>query len=188
MKKDRIIRHLNIFLFKDRLNFYIELLIFQIVFYSILLYYAIPYLEGTRLTFPESVLFVLQTMTTVGYDLLTFFPVENALTIIIIIVIMATGVFTVLMIIPAALTPLIQEVFSPAPPSKVADEIKNHVIIIGYGELAKSLIESLLVSNLKVVLVEEKEEKAFEAMNDFYFSQDQSRNKRQNKGRDHSNR
>lgn len=167
MKKDRIIRQLNRFLFRDRLNLYIELLIFQIIFYSILLYYAIPYLEGTRLSYPESVLFVMQTMTTVGYDLLTFFPTENPITIIIIIIIMATGVFTVLMIIPAALTPFIQEVFRPAPPSVVEGKIKGHVIIVGYDELVKSLIESLLVSNLKVVLVEEIEERAFAAMNDF---------------------
>lgn len=167
MKRDRIIRRLNRFLFRDRLNFYIELLIFQVIFYSILLYYAIPYLEGTRLSYPESVLFVMQTMTTVGYDLLTFFPAENPLTVIIIIVIMATGVFTVLMIIPAALTPFIQEVFRPVPPAGVPGKIEGHVIIVGYDELVKSLIESLLVSNLRVVLVEENEELAFAAMNDF---------------------
>ncbi|WP_245611517.1 potassium channel family protein [Methanolacinia paynteri] len=167
MKRNRIIRRLNHFLFRDRLNFYIELLIFQIIFYSILLYYAIPYLEGTRLTLPESVLFVMQTMTTVGYDLLTFFPTENPLTIIIIIIIMSTGVFTVLMIIPAAMAPFIQEVFRPQPPVAVSEKISGHVIITGYDELVKSLIESLLVSSLRVVLVEEDENKAFAAMNDF---------------------
>ncbi len=167
MKKDRIIRRLNVFLFRDRLSFYIELLIFQVIFYSILLYYSIPYLEGTKLSYPESVLFVLQTMTTVGYDLLTFFPAENPITVIIIIIIMATGVFTVLMIIPAALTPFIQEVFRPVPPAVTSQKVTGHVIIAGYGELAKSLIESLLVSNIKVVLVDENEDNAFEAMNDF---------------------
>ena len=167
MKRNRIIRHINNILFRDRLNFYIELLIFQVIFYSILLYYAIPYLEGTKLSFPESVLFVMQTMTTVGYDLLTFFPTENPLTIIIIIIIMATGVFTVLMIIPAALTPFIQDVFRPVPPAGITEKISGHVIIVGYDELVKSLIESLLVSNLKVVLVEEDENIAFAAMNDF---------------------
>ena len=167
MKRNRIIRHINNILFRDRLNFYIELLIFQVIFYSILLYYAIPYLEGTKLSFPESVLFVMQTMTTVGYDLLTFFPTENPLTIIIIIIIMATGVFTVLMIIPAALTPFIQDVFRPVPPAGITEKISGHVIIVGYDELVKSLIESLLVSNLRVVLVEEDENIAFAAMNDF---------------------
>jgi voltage-gated potassium channel len=167
MKINRIIKRLNNILFRDRLNFYIELLIFQVIFYSILLYFAIPHLEGTKLSFPESVLFVMQTMTTVGYDLLTFFPTENPLTVILIIIIMATGVFTVLMIIPAALTPFIQDVFRPVPPTRVSGKIAGHVIIVGYDELVKSLIESLLVSNLKVVLVEENESLAFGAMNDF---------------------
>lgn len=167
MKRDRIIRHLNSFFFKDKLNFYIELLIFQIIFYSILLYYAIPYLEGTRLSYPESVLFVMQTMTTVGYDLLTFFPAENSLTVIILIIIMTTGVFTVLMMIPAALTPYIQDAIKPVPPSRINEKISGHVVIVGYGELAKSLIESLLVSNLKVVMVEENKDRAFAAIKDF---------------------
>ena len=167
MKRNRISRVLNRLLFRDRLNFYIALLIFQIIFYSILLYYAIPYLEGERITYPDSVLFVLQTMTTVGYDLLTFFPAENPVTVIIIIVIMATGVFTVLMIIPAMLTPFIQEALRPQPPEDLGKKISGHVIVAGYNETSKSLIESLLVSNLKVVLVIEDKDTAIEAMHDF---------------------
>ena len=164
MKKSQFFRYMSNYLFRDRLSFYIQLLLIQVIVYTIILYYSIPYLEGTRLSWPESVLFVLQTMTTVGYDLLTFFPAENPLTIILIIVIMCTGVFTFLMIIPAVLTPYIQEVFRPSPPLRIHEKISDHVIVVGFNEISKSLIDSLLVSDLRIVLVDEDEKKSLEAI------------------------
>ena len=167
MKKRSILGDLQRYLFRDRLSFYIQLLLIQVIAYTIILYYSIPYLEGTNISWLSSVLFVLQTMTTVGYDLLTFFPAENPVTIILIIVMMCTGVFTFLMIIPAVLTPYIQDVFRPSPPSGIHENISGHVIVAGYNEISKSLIDSLLVSELKIVLVEEDEKKGLLAMDYF---------------------
>ncbi|MBN2734615.1 MAG: NAD-binding protein, partial [Methanomicrobiaceae archaeon] len=164
MKKAGILRDIRNYLFRDRLSFYLQLLLIQVVIYTIILHYSIPYLEGTQLSWLQSVLFVLQTMTTVGYDLLTFFPAENPVTIILIIVIMCTGVFTFLMIIPAVLTPYIQDVFRPAPPLSISEKISGHVIVVGYNEISKSLIDSLLLSDLRIVLVDDDEKKGLEAI------------------------
>ncbi|MBP2134320.1 Trk K+ transport system NAD-binding subunit [Methanomicrobium sp. W14] len=153
------------YLFRDRLSFYVQLLAIQVIVYTVILHYSIPYLEGVELSWSQSALFVLQTMTTVGYDLLTFFPVNNTITVILIIVIMCTGVFTFLMIIPAVLTPYIQEVFKPLPPSRLHENLKDHVIVAGYNEISKSLVDSLLVSQLDIVLVEEDEKKGLDALN-----------------------
>ncbi|MDD4128082.1 MAG: NAD-binding protein, partial [Methanomicrobium sp.] len=167
MKIGGVLKDLEKYLFRDRLSFYIQLLVIEVIIYTIILHYSIPYLEGTRISWLSSVLFVLQTMTTVGYDLLTFFPVENPLTVILIIVMMCTGVFTFLMIIPAVLTPYIQDVFRPSPPSGIHKPISDHVIVAGYNEFSMSLIDSLLVSDLKIVLVEEDEQKGLLAMEYF---------------------
>ncbi|WOF15254.1 potassium transporter TrkA [Methanoplanus sp. FWC-SCC4] len=164
MNKRGLISYLRHYFLKDRLQFYFQLLIFQVVFYTILLYYSIPVLEGTRLTWAESALFVLQTMTTVGYDLLTFFPVQNQLTIILTIIIMCTGVFTFLMIIPAVLEPYLQDMLKPVAPSKVPRKIQGHVLVIGFTEISKSLIDSLLVSGLKIILVDDNPKNALSAI------------------------
>jgi Trk K+ transport system NAD-binding subunit len=151
--------------YKRKVFFYTELLIIQIVAYTLLLYYAIPILENQRLTIAESTLFVIQTMTTVGYDLVTFFPVENQITVLILIFIMATGVFTVLMIIPAAIAPYLQDILQPVPPSAITGKISGHVIIVGHNEITKSVVDGIIMSGLPVVLLECDKNKALDAMN-----------------------
>ena len=89
MKRSGFLSDLLKYMFQDRITFYIQLLIFQIIVYSVVIHYFIPHLEGCEISWLNSLLFVLQTMTTVGYDLETFFPADNPLTLIIIIAIMA---------------------------------------------------------------------------------------------------
>lgn len=143
-----------------RLRLYFILFFLEILFYTILIHTAIPILENTGLTWGESLFFVIQTMTTVGYDLVTFFPATNQITIYLIIIIMSTGAFTVLMLIPAVLAPFLQDLLETTPPKKLPVKPDGHVVIVGYGELAKALVESLMISDLEIVIVEEDEEEA----------------------------
>jgi len=166
-KRLRIVNLLKNHFYKRKVFFYTELLIIQIIGYTLLLYYAIPVLENQRLTVAESAMFVIQTMTTVGYDLVTFFPVENQITVIILIFIMITGVFTVLMIIPAAIAPYLQDILQPVPPSVIAGKVSGHVIIVGYNEITRSAVDGIMMSGLTVVLLECDRTKALEAIKQY---------------------
>jgi Trk K+ transport system NAD-binding subunit len=146
---------------KFKIGLYFLLFASQIIACTIVFHYAYPILEGKPLSWPASLLFVLETVTTVGYgDLL---PFTNDITILITIIIMATGVILIFMVIPLFLVPYLGLLFQAAPPRKIPHEISGHVVIIGYGELTRALVESLLISDLTLVLVEEKRSLADEA-------------------------
>jgi voltage-gated potassium channel len=153
------------------LTIWAVLLLLQVILYTALIYYAIPALEGVTLTWPESLLFVLQTMTTVGYDLVTFFPATNQMTIWLIILIMTTGVFTVLMLIPVALAPYITSMLQTSAPTRVPLELEDHTVIVGTGELTRALVESLLISPRPIVVVESDERKAKAMMQRYHHQQ-----------------
>ena len=167
MKRSGFLSDLLKYMFQDRITFYIQLLIFQIIVYSVVIHYFIPHLEGCEISWLNSLLFVLQTMTTVGYDLETFFPADNPLTLILIIAIMITGVFTFLLLIPAVLTPHIQDIFRPSPPKSLHRNISGHVIVAGFSEISASLIKSILLSDLMIVILEENEKTGLLAMEQF---------------------
>jgi len=140
-----------------RLRFYLIVLATQVIFYTLLVHFTFPLLEGRTLSWIDSLFFVIETITTVGYG--EMLPFTNQLTTVIVIFIMTTGVFTVLMIIPAILTPYLAAALQSTPPRRVSTELSDHVVIIGYGELTKALVESLSISDRAVVIVDEREEK-----------------------------
>ncbi|MDD1706420.1 MAG: NAD-binding protein, partial [Methanoregulaceae archaeon] len=98
-----------------------------------------------------ALLFVLETVTTVGYgDLL---PFSNELTILFVIFVMITGILLIFMVIPLLLVPYLSTIFQSAPPKKLPHAFHDHVVIVGYGELTKALLESLRISDLPVLIV-----------------------------------
>jgi voltage-gated potassium channel len=133
----------------------------QIVAYTALFHYAYPVLENKTITWPESLFFVVETVTTVGYgDLL---PFQNDVTLYITIVMMITGIILIFMIIPLLLVPILSSIFQSSPPRRPPHELRGHVIIVGYGELTRSLVESLSISRLPLLIVVEDQEVAKKA-------------------------
>ena len=159
--------HLFLFPGNKRLRLYVLLLVAQVFIYTLIIHLLIPVLEGVQITLLDSLFFVLETMTTVGYDLVLFFPIENPLTVVLVILIIVTGVTTVLLIIPAVLAPYIQEYIVPEPPTEIPGSLSGHVVIVGYTELTVALIESLMITDLKVIMVEGDKAKALAAMQRF---------------------
>jgi voltage-gated potassium channel len=141
-----------------RLRLYFTLLITQIIVYTALIHYTFPRLEGRSISLLESLFFVVETITTVGYG--DQLPFTNQYTFAIVLFIMITGVFTILMIVPVILAPYITTMLLATPPRKTPYELDNHVVIIGYGELTRALVESLMIASRPIVIVEESEEKA----------------------------
>jgi voltage-gated potassium channel len=140
-----------------RLRLYLIALATQVIFYTLLIHFTFPLLEGRTLSWTDSLFFVVETITTVGYG--EMLPFTSQITTIIVLFIMITGVFTVLMIIPAILTPYLAAALQSTPPRRVSVELANHVVIIGYGELTIALVESLSISDRAIVIVDEREEK-----------------------------
>ena len=123
----------------------------QIIAFTSIFHYAYPLLEGKPIGWPNALLFVLETITTVGYgDLL---PFSNELTMLFAIVVMITGILLIFMVIPLLLVPYLSAIFLSSPPKKLPHELQHHVVIVGYGELTKSLLESIRISDLPVLII-----------------------------------
>ena len=76
---------------------------------------------------------------------------------------MATGVVLFFMAVPVLLTPFIARLIRATPPRRASRALEDHVVIIGYDDTVRSIVESLQVGDVPVVVVEEDEETAMQA-------------------------
>jgi len=125
------------------------------LFYS---YY--PLLENKTLSWSESLLFVVESMTTVGYGELL--PFSNEITRLLAIQIMLSGVIMIFVVIPLLLAPFLTTLLAPAPPRKILHRLSGHTVVMGYDELTSSVIDSLAISDLDIVVIEQDKAKALE--------------------------
>jgi len=149
-----------------RLRHLISILVFQVMAYTAVIFLMIPLLEGQRLTLSQSLFFVIESMTTIGYD--PVFTMTNPATHILVVVIMATGVAMVLMLIPAIIGPYLSDFLIADPPRKAPYELKGHVVIVGFSEISKAVVESLMVSDTDIVVIEADRVRAKETFNKYH--------------------
>ncbi|MDD4254916.1 MAG: NAD-binding protein [Methanofollis sp.] len=143
---------------RARIILYLGLLASYLIVFTLIVRYVFPLWEGRALSWEEAALFVVETITTVGYgDLL---PFQSGYTILLAILMIASGVFLIFMLIPLLLAPAISEHLRADPPGVLPSPLKSHVIIVGPGEMIRSLIESLTIADLPIVIVEEQKERA----------------------------
>ena len=143
------------------LLFALAIFVYTAVFHTIY-----PLFEGKEIGWPQSLLFVLETITTVGFgDLL---PFRSDYTILFTIILILTGVFMIFMFIPVLLEPVLTRIINVPPPTGTKREMKGHVVIAGYGALARALIESLIISDLGIVVVESDEAIAREVVSRYH--------------------
>jgi K+ transport systems, NAD-binding component len=141
-----------------KIGLYFLLFFVQIVAYTALFHYAYPILENKPISWPTAVLFVLETVTTTGYGELL--PFTNQITIVIAIIMMVTGIILIFMIIPLLLIPYLSSMLHTTAPRRTPHELERHVVIVGHGELTKSLIESLMISDLSLLMVVDDDQTA----------------------------
>jgi voltage-gated potassium channel len=160
MVSDRKGRQWRLFFSSQRvkIGFFFLLFFLQIIAYTTFFHYIYPILEQKPITWPNALLFVVETITTTGYGELL--PFTNQITILVTILMMISGIIVIFMIIPLILIPILANILHAAPPKKIPRELRNHVVIIGFGELTRSLIESLMISELEIVVIEEDEDTA----------------------------
>jgi Trk K+ transport system NAD-binding subunit len=143
-----------------QLSIYFFAFVMLISLYTYIFHTAYPILENKPLSWSSSLLFVVESMTTVGYgDLL---PFRNDLTNLLAIQIMISGVIMIFIVVPLLLAPFLTTVLAPTPPRKTPHPLKGHIIIIGYDELSRSLIETLMISEHDILIVEQDKAVALE--------------------------
>ncbi|MFA4861514.1 TrkA family potassium uptake protein [Methanoregula sp.] len=112
-----------------------------------------PALEGKPISWTESLLFVVESMTTVGYGGLGRFT--NDLTMLLAIQLMISGVIMIFIVVPLLLAPFLTTLLAPAPPRRTPHALTGHTVIFGYDEITKSIVDSLTISDHDIVIIEE---------------------------------
>ncbi|MDO9550539.1 MAG: NAD-binding protein [Methanoregula sp.] len=124
-----------------------------IAVYTYIFHTAYPVLENKPIDWAQSLLFVVESMTTVGYGWLL--PFSNDLTIYLAIQIMISGVIMIFVVIPLLLAPYLTTLLAPAPPRKTPHMLSGHTVVMGYDELTRSVIDSLTISEHDIVIIEQ---------------------------------
>ncbi|MDK2974019.1 MAG: voltage-gated potassium channel [Methanofollis sp.] len=151
--------------YRARIVLFLLLLAAYLVVFTAVFHTGYPLWEGEPITWEEAVLFVMETVTTVGYGYLL--PFESEYTILLTIVMIVTGVFLIFIFIPLLLAPALSEYLQASPPRRLSSPMKGHTVVIGSGEMTKSLIESLGIADLPIVIVEEDREHAHQLLRRF---------------------
>ena len=125
------------------------------IFYS---YY--PLLESKPLSWTEALMFVVESMTTVGYGGLL--PFGNDITRFLAIQFMLSGVIMIFIVIPLILAPFLTSLLAPAPPRRLPHHLSGHTVVMGYDELTSSVVDSLSISDHDIVIIEQDKTKALE--------------------------
>jgi Trk K+ transport system NAD-binding subunit len=99
-------------------------------------------------------------MTTVGYGWLL--PFSNDLTRLLAIQIMLSGVIMIFVVIPLLLAPFLTTLLAPTPPRRTLHKLSGHIVILGYNELTRSVIDSLTISDHDIVIIEQDKAVALE--------------------------
>jgi Trk K+ transport system NAD-binding subunit len=119
-----------------------------------------PVLENNPISWSNALFYVVSTMTTVGYAELP--PFSNDLSILLTIQIMISGVIMIFIVVPLLLAPFLTTLLAPTPPRRTPHALKGHIVVMGYGELARSLIECLTISDHDIVIIEQDKAVALE--------------------------
>jgi len=119
-----------------------------------------PVLENNPISWSNALFYVVSTMTTVGYAELP--PFSNDLSILLTIQIMISGVIMIFIVVPLLLAPFLTTLLAPTPPRRTPHPLKGHIVVIGYEELTRSLIECLTISDHDIVIIEQDKAVALE--------------------------
>jgi voltage-gated potassium channel len=128
--------------------------------YTYIFHSFYPVLEKNPVSWSNALFYVVSTMTTVGYSELPAFT--NDLTIFLTIQIMLSGVIMIFIVVPLLLAPFLTTLLAPTPPRRTPHALKGHIVVIGYDELTRSLIESLTISDHDIVIIEQDKTEALE--------------------------
>lgn len=128
--------------------------------YTYIFHMFYPVLENKPISWSESLLFVVESMGTVGYGWLL--PFNSDITRLLAIQIMVSGIIMIFIVVPLLLAPFLTTLLAPTPPRKVPHRLSGHTVIFGYDELTRSVIDSLTISDHDIVIIEQDKDLALE--------------------------
>jgi Trk K+ transport system NAD-binding subunit len=133
-------------------------LLIGVYYYIFLSFY--PILEHRQISEANALLFVVQSMTTVGNTELPNFT--NPLTMLLSIQIILTGVIMIFIVVPLLLAPFLTTLLAPTPPKKTPHILYDHTVVFGYDGLTRSFVDSLMISDHDIVIIEQDKATALE--------------------------
>jgi voltage-gated potassium channel len=131
-----------------------------IALYTYIFHLFYPLLENKPLSWANALLFVVESMTTVGYgDLL---PFHNDITMLLAIQIMISGVIMIFIVVPLLLAPFLTTLLAPTPPKKTPHVLNGHAVVFGYDQLTHAVIDGLMIADHDIVIIEQDKATALE--------------------------
>ncbi len=121
--------------------------------YTFIFHAYYPIFENKPITWMESLLFVVESMTTVGYGWLL--PFSSDVTMLLAIQIMLSGVIMIFIVVPLLIAPFLTTLLAPTPPRRTPHTLTGHTVIMGYDELTRAIVDSLGISDHDVLIVEQ---------------------------------
>jgi voltage-gated potassium channel len=128
--------------------------------YTFIFHAYYPVLESKPISWTESLLFVVESMTTVGYTELGNFT--NNFTMLLTIQIIISGVIMIFIVVPLLIAPFLTTLLAPTPPRKTPHALTGHTVIMGYDELTRAIVDSLGISDHDILIVEQDKVTALE--------------------------
>ena len=119
--------------------------------YTYIFHLFYPVLENKPLSWASALLFVVDSMTTVGSGL----PLTNDMTMLLAILTMISGVIMIFMVVPLLLAPFLTTLLAPTPPKKTPHVLTGHTVVFGYDELTRSIVDSLMILDHDIVIIEQ---------------------------------
>jgi Trk K+ transport system NAD-binding subunit len=121
--------------------------------YTFIFHGYYPRLENQPISWTESLLFVVESMTTVGYSELGHFT--NNITMLLEIQIIISGVIMIFIVVPLLIAPFLTTLLAPTPPRRTPHALAGHTVIMGYNELTRALVDSLSISDHDILIIEQ---------------------------------
>ncbi len=134
---------------------YISIFAFLVLTYSLVFRYLMRTYESRDYEFITAVYWVIVTMTTVGYGDIYF---NSNIGHLFSIIVALSGVMMVFaLLFPLVVTPWLEKAFRKELPSRVQNDIRNHIIICGYNQLVETLITELKEFKIPFMVIDETE-------------------------------
>lgn len=133
--------------------------------YALLYKFGMAYMEGEQRTLIESLLVVVESLTTTGYgedaDVWSTAGMQ-----LLMISVQLTGIGLIFLTLPLIIVPLIEETLAIDPPTTV--DLEDHVVICRFTPRGDALVEELSTRGVPYVVVEPDRERARELYEDGY--------------------
>jgi len=113
---------------------------------------------GTEVSLLHSTQVVVETFTATGYG--SDAPWSSAEMNLLVMVLDLTGVGLFFLALPAILLPLFRNALSPSPPTDLADDLAEHVVVCSDTSRAEALIDELDSNGIEYVFVESDRDRA----------------------------